>query len=267
METMLSLKAWMHSILNWITALYNGCIMFLASTTATSTPKPHLPIQEQVKEQFMSSAADSTHLSNLVLYSVLSKPGTHRSALPSEIILQIMDDPSRWVQAFRAILPSPVSVGNFRGSRVVLHTPPFTAESIRRLRKVVFTLSAKDQGWSSYREHHGSYENSWTWFDLAIGTSKKAEIQPGDAEINAEQTDRLVPIEELYEIKQRLLLQTNRHAGRSPDDYEIEFDTGEEPLKDLKVGDVILLLACARFSGWVNNVLEAGIEVWEVDSV
>ncbi|KAI1379943.1 hypothetical protein F4677DRAFT_408083 [Hypoxylon crocopeplum] len=35
-------------------------------------------------------------------------------------------------------------------------------------RKVVFDIVSCDQGYSSHREDHGTYRNSWTWFDAGL---------------------------------------------------------------------------------------------------
>ncbi|KEY72872.1 hypothetical protein S7711_04448 [Stachybotrys chartarum IBT 7711] len=36
------------------------------------------------------------------------------------------------------------------------------------VRKVVFTIKSKDQGWGGQREHRGTYDGSWTWFEAGL---------------------------------------------------------------------------------------------------
>jgi hypothetical protein len=37
------------------------------------------------------------------------------------------------------------------------------------IRKVVFTIKSRDQGWGSERRaHHGIYEHAWSWFDVGL---------------------------------------------------------------------------------------------------
>lgn len=127
-------------------------------------------------------------------------------------------------------------------SKTLLRTPPLTERSARLLRQVVFTIRSNDQGWSSYHKDHGTFENSWTWFDAAV------ESQNADS---------------LHMRWHRL--QSNKHAVRKSESYTILLLRGEGILDDLKVGDQILLVACARYSGWVNNIKAAGIEMWEAD--
>ncbi|KAF8458310.1 hypothetical protein BGX38DRAFT_1326218 [Terfezia claveryi] len=35
-------------------------------------------------------------------------------------------------------------------------------------RKIVFTLNSMDQGWGGRPEHHGTYKDSYTWFDVGL---------------------------------------------------------------------------------------------------
>lgn len=49
--------------------------------------------------------------------------------------------------------------------------------------------------------------------------------------------------------------------------YIHTLDRSESILCDLRVGDEIQLLACARFPGWSNTVEEATIEIWGIDTL
>jgi hypothetical protein len=41
---------------------------------------------------------------------------------------------------------------------------------------VVVTTVSKDQGWSGdLRRYHGTYEASWTWFELTVENPKTGE--------------------------------------------------------------------------------------------
>lgn len=62
-------------------------------------------------------------------------------------------------------------------------------------------------------------------------------------------------------------IQANRHAVSLAETYTVPLHRGHEIFHDLKAGDQILLVACARYDGWVNNVKAAGIEVWEEDDL
>ena len=72
-------------------------------------------------------------------------------------------------------------------------------------------------------------------------------------------------------VKKTFELQRNRHGGRTFEKYDIAFEEGDPRMAELKEvleeGDVIELMACAKFPGWVNHVDEAKIEVWSLDDV
>jgi len=42
----------------------------------------------------------------------------------------------------------------------------------KTLRKVIIIIVSKDRGWSKYLHDHGTYCNSWTWFELSVGPSR-----------------------------------------------------------------------------------------------
>ena len=66
-------------------------------------------------------------------------------------------------------------------------------------------------------------------------------------------------------LKRRWRLRNNRHAGKEFEEYKVEIDAEHEMMREMRVGDVVVLLACARFLGWTNSIKEAEIEVWSVD--
>lgn len=46
----------------------------------------------------------------------------------------------------------------------------------KKLKKAVVTVVSKDQGWSGYPNDHGTYRNSWTWFELSVGRPSGEEF-------------------------------------------------------------------------------------------
>lgn len=214
-----------------------------------------------------------THASNIAVLSILSKAGPRRPALPVEIIILILSDPSRWIESARYTLQGPISVTSVASSKVVVCIPPLSSKSIRRLGSVLFTFTSKDQGWSSFHAEHGTYENSWTWFEAAVGNGITVSPLGPDQDRPGEDQDRIwedqerrIQWDDLTNIK-RQQLQINRHAGRVAEGYQIELVAGEGILQDLKEGDEIALLAFARFQGWVNFVESASIAVLELDDL
>lgn len=43
-----------------------------------------------------------------------------------------------------------------------------TPRLVNPVRKIVFSVKSKDQGWGGNREHKGTYKSSWTWFEAGL---------------------------------------------------------------------------------------------------
>ncbi|KAL9104684.1 MAG: hypothetical protein Q9163_000427 [Psora crenata] len=208
----------------------------------------------------------SNHDANLALLQCLSVATPKKPALPLELILQILEHRSRWVctyatafpeQGAAGNLPIRVSAGHGLNMQVILSTPPLSSNEIARARSVVFTFTSKDQGWSSYPSHFGTYENTWTWFEAGLRTQPITEHDPSAG--NGATNEQGRKPEYGYE---RFILQRNRHAGRVPESYRVELGQDSPLFAKLKAGDVIDLVACAQYAGWENQVHEAGIQIW-----
>ena len=105
----------------------------------------------------------------------------------------------------------------------------------KTLRKIVITVVSKDQGWSDHLDDYGTYRNSWTWFELSVGSASK---DPGE--------------------KWRGLVVRNLHAHSDFKEHTIEITDGKLYEK-AKSGDVLTVWALARFSGWKNTVKKVTI--------
>lgn len=190
----------------------------------------------------------TTHDSNLVLYDCLSQPKGRRPSLPPEIIHLILAHSSRWIllgtEMF--VLDSDRTPGGYRISRWSGHDsiPILTTQKLSRqdalsLGGVIFSFRSCDQGWSWESKSHGTFNGSCTWMETGV---------VGDDDALA--------------IEQRWELQRNRHAGREPEDYRIEFGEGHSLFESLREGDRIGMWCRAMYPGWQNYVHEAKIEMW-----
>ena len=103
----------------------------------------------------------------------------------------------------------------------------------KTLKKVIITVISKDQGWSSYHADHGTYRNSWTWFELSVGPSKDSEEWRGE-------------------------VVRNLHAHDDFKEHTVEILDGELYEK-AKSGDVLTVWALAQYSGWKNKVKKVTI--------
>lgn len=103
-----------------------------------------------------------------------------------------------------------------------------------RVRRLVFRTSSRDQGWSSYSEHHGTYIGAWSWLDVELwrdvpeGGLKDDE---GVTEGEGEHAKKVVK-DGKYKVG-TWLLQRNKHAVRQSTDHEIIWDWKEDELDDL----------------------------------
>ena len=225
----------------------------------------------------------TTHDSNIALYDCLSAKTPNRPALPPEIILQMLGLPSRWICQSVASPPDTpeskalaVHVAAQGGGRtvtqVLLSLPPLSAETIRRLRRIEFTFTSKDQGWSSFRNDWGTYKNSWTWFEAGVrSTRPKVEMPTAVPEKQEDPSPRANDLER-YDSQsenpyKRYLLQRNRHAGKKLETYCIQIHYDDEFLQSLRKGDALDLLACAQYPGWRNQVADYSIRLWLYDDL
>ena len=212
------------------------------------------------------------HDANLALFSALTQPSSPntvpsrlplrnvrtsslqlkgqaiRPALPPEVVLQILEHPTRWILTSYVSSTQNIRVPSARSPLRILSLPPLSAEDARTIRRTVFEFKGQDQGWSSYSADHGTYRNTWTWFEVVVRNTRVEEGQP------------------LEEVR-RFELQRNRHAGSEPETYRIELGADHALVKGLREGDVIELDACASFPGWACVVHDAKIEVWSVDDL
>lgn len=198
-----------------------------------------------------STLTSTRRQSNRALLSVLSKPSGKRPALPHELILKILEYPPCWVLQSRHILRAPATIYPHVKSKVLCCTPPFTARSLKLFGEAILTFRSHDQGWCSSRD-----AGSWTWFEVQL----ENKTSGGDASSSQEDSGG-------HQGERRTILQRNRQAERDPMSYTHALDRSKGILLNLLVGDEIQLLGCACFSGWINSVEEAAIEIWGVDNL
>ncbi|KAJ5171181.1 uncharacterized protein N7500_003964 [Penicillium coprophilum] len=166
-----------------------------------------------------------------------------RQKLPSELVLDILDFAEYWVLSATHREDTMDYAENDCRDR----TPYLTSEPIQGERfpvqEIRINICSHDQGWSSYREDHGSFRNSWTWFDLAI------ERPPGRPDISKNENLRLA---------------TNVHAKREATCHRIIYQRDQKLhwMQNLQAGDRISIVPQARFPGWRNTVQEASIEIY-----
>ncbi|CEJ60273.1 hypothetical protein PMG11_08853 [Penicillium brasilianum] len=104
-------------------------------------------------------------------------------------------------------------------------------------------IRSHDQGWSSYSEDHGTYRNSWTWFDLGF------ERTPGREDVCEDLDVRLA---------------TNLHASGIAQNHQVVYRAEDDLpwMRSLQAGDRVSIIPRALFPGWQNFVERASIEIY-----
>ncbi|MCO5581451.1 hypothetical protein L7F22_035335 [Adiantum nelumboides] len=99
------------------------------------------------------------------------------------------------------------------------------------------TVESHDQGWSSYRDDHGTYNNSWTWGELAV-----------------------LAADGQTQIGKRIHVYTNLHAV---DEWQVHSKIVTDPLflESIQAERVIALYLCSRYPGWCNYTRHASINL------
>ncbi|EON66484.1 hypothetical protein W97_05582 [Coniosporium apollinis CBS 100218] len=127
-----------------------------------------------------------------------------------------------------------------------LSSAPIVGTRKAPVRQIVFSIFSHDQGFSSFTEDHGTYDNSWTWFDV---DAAKHDGQSMD-----------------FEGESQTLI-TNVHAGGTRREHRAI--CGDKPgmrqtgwMSRLEPGDTVSIRARARYQGWVNFVEEATMEIF-----
>ncbi|OBT84917.1 hypothetical protein VE02_06569 [Pseudogymnoascus sp. 03VT05] len=166
--------------------------------------------------------------------------------LPRSIVLRILDLSRYWLRSIsnREELVA-LNDATSRRAPPYLTTEPIIGRSLSPIRELIFDVTSHDQGFSSYPECYGTYDNSWTYFEYGVATREGGE-QPFDYE----GLDRRVCV--------------NVHAKRAATTHRKPFRDYRNGglLKRIRAGDRVQVFAQARFPGWVNYVERVSITVY-----
>jgi len=183
-----------------------------------------------------------------------------RQKLPAELAPDILDFAEYWVKSSASctyhltITERDLRVGSRTSQELqgaLYHTSPLIAgdyedvSPLHPLRKVVFTINSKDQGWSSYPAHHGTYINSWTWFEAVV----------------------LDWADDAPTISPRRIC-TNVHAGTDFKTHVVTWtcDSDDEEerqwVRQVRRGSKIGINVWAQYPGWANSIHSANIDIY-----
>ncbi|RJE21408.1 hypothetical protein PHISCL_06239 [Aspergillus sclerotialis] len=222
--------------------------------------------------------------------------------LPMEIVDMIIDAAEYWPST-EVRLGKRVVIRQDRDQELVRTVPLcFDEESLKSTnpkplphrqthpcRKIVFSISAHDQGWGGTPQP-SKFGGSYTWFDTEIiHNAHEIPREPQDtAEKPPEQARHFEPSDPFL-LPSVHKLQSNARAQREEQHYtivwhhldniradsseaeEIENSQGRgratldgSKVRDLEVGDSVAVWGRARFGGWSNFVIRLNVRVFWV---
>jgi hypothetical protein len=130
------------------------------------------------------------------------------------------------------------------------------------VRRAVFTTISHDQGWATFRpELNGTYEDTWTYFEVRVVDSTGRDRIPREVTTQnvraSSEPKKHVVCWDFRDDKYWLLSEEHKEAPASHSGI-----TPSKWMAALQAGDIIQTVPRAEFLAWVNNIVEARIEIW-----
>lgn len=170
-----------------------------------------------------------------------------KGVLPQHLTLRILDEARYWLK----VKSTHTRSEEYDEQRAALNTPyilsaPLPATVQYTVREVIIATWSHDQGWSSYKHHQGTYEESNTWFELAVR-------QANGEWLDLSSDDRFIC--------------RNIHASDKSRNHYTVFGKRYPAIPCrwidlLKPGDRIGVVPKTAFPGWVNHVQSISIEIY-----
>ena len=164
--------------------------------------------------------------------------------------------------------------GRERGAQYIVSDAVPAKDTAGRapVRRIVFAIESRDQGWSDRRSLKGTREGSWTWFEaVVVGAGAAPDVfehgspVPGPAVRAGE--DAADDDGEEKALRRRRVA-TNIHAG---DDWERQvvewrWDAADkeerEWVRTLRPGESVAVEMWARYPQWANRVRNMRVDVF-----
>ena len=237
---------------------------------------------------------------------VLSTKSALAKKIPPELIDPVLDYAHYFPSAIIGERSTEASVTNQRQLYLTATIPDFPAfdsttegrggvESQgrpNRVRKLVFNIKSRDQGWSSFPADHGTYSGSYSWIEVELWrreSKSSSDNTSSDDNHNNNDNDNNAQGGEYKQIGEPEIVQRNKHACRQFLEHEVvwSWDTedpadeeGEcwEPdrpgwwknghhqnpkfVRKLRGGDKLKVYIASRFGGWVCRAASCSIRVF-----
>jgi ankyrin repeat protein len=203
----------------------------------------------QLSSFIMTRSSSRVYTSAEVFTITLLIQSCFRITPPPTIISAILDHAECWIRssAFREY-PSPDGLRIDERSPIVpfIRSTPIIGAGRRPVRKVVIETLSHDQGFSSYPHQQGSYEGSYTWFDVVAEREGEADKGLEKVQLNVHGRSE----SKLHRIELR---------GVAGDGIE---QRTAEWIRGLRGGDTVTVVPRALYPGWANFVLCVRVEVY-----
>jgi len=204
-----------------------------------------------------------------------------RQKLPPELVPEILDFAEYWLKyswsKHDAILVSEQQ-NHERDGYPYLSSGLIGEDGLsgrHPVRKVVFEITSRDQGWSDHSQDHDTYRGSWTWFEAFAHDDEAERPSPigrrttssSTATSVASDLEGIDPAPASPRAPSRELTR-NVHAGKEYKTHTITWSADSEDqeeakwVRELKRGQVIVVTAHARFPGWANHLRSAKIDIF-----
>ncbi|OJJ31851.1 hypothetical protein ASPWEDRAFT_116823 [Aspergillus wentii DTO 134E9] len=246
-------------------------------------------------ESFCPSLWDVLKTRHVLQWKVV--PG----GMPAEIVDLIVDAAEYWPSSVVTMQGSTI-IRNDR-DRVILKTDPLCYSpktlstsspttvphrTIHPCRKIIFSISAHDQGWGGHGDGESIFNGSFTWFDTEIipftpfSDQRLEDTNVPERQHFGPDHPNLLPREDKLQSNPIANDETQHYTitWHHLDNIQPDSDEAEEiklsqgrgratldgsQVRGLEIGQSIALWARARFGGWANHVDGASIRVfWSV---
>jgi ankyrin repeat protein len=181
----------------------------------------------------------------IALYFLLRRLSKFRP--PRGIVLSILESARYWLKSTASRFERVIVDQDLAKLEVpYILSDPVQGRANAPIREIKFVIRSHDQGWSDYPQHHGTYIESMTWFDVYIQKAGQQRVDWGTLD--------------------RCLVR-NIHASSTPKEHWIICSRGDFSQRNCKwldwiqPGDRVGILPKAIYGGWINHVESASIEI------
>ena len=199
---------------------------------------------------------------NSIFNVFLSLRYKSQGKLANSQLVEIIDLANYWTKSTKCQRKD-WKVDEGRGFPPYVKSLPISGRTTRPVQKVVFKIESHDQGHSWDKKWHGTYTESFTFFDIAVAKAHSQENEKAIEEHKLQDVRRLMhnihangahydaAVSEVRDGEQRW------YAG-----VRIDEEAQSRWVRSLGVGDVVVVIPKTQYRLWFNYVSFARIDVY-----